>query len=53
MEEQKKSARRVRLNTMQLVALGFFGVIFLGGVLLWLPFSNQKPMSLLTRSLLR
>ena len=44
MEEQKKSARRVRLNTMQLVALGFFGVIFLGGVLLWLPFSNQKPI---------
>ena len=28
MEEQKKSARRVRLNTMQLIALGFFGVIF-------------------------
>ncbi len=44
MEEQKKSARRVRLNTMQLIALGFFGVIFLGGVLLWLPFSNQKPI---------
>lgn len=44
MEEHKKSARRVRLNTMQLIALGFFGVIFLGGVLLWLPFSNQKPI---------
>ena len=44
MEEQKKSVRRVRLNTMQLIALGFFGVIFLGGVLLWLPFSNQKPI---------
>ena len=44
MEEQKKSARRVRLNTMQLIALGFFGAIFLGGVLLWLPFSNQKPI---------
>ena len=47
MEEQKKSARRVRLNTMQFVALGFFGVIFLGGVLLWLPISNQKPIEFL------
>lgn len=47
MDEQKKSARRVRLNTMQLIALGFFGVIFLGGVLLWLPFSNQKPIAFL------
>ncbi len=44
MEEKKKSSRRVRLTTMQIVALGFFGVIFLGGVLLWLPFSNQKPI---------
>lgn len=44
MEEKKKSPRRVRLTTMQIVALGFFGVIFLGGVLLWLPFSNQKPI---------
>ncbi len=44
MDEQKKSARRVRLNTVQLIALGFFGVIFLGGVLLWLPVSNQKPI---------
>lgn len=44
MEEKKKSPRRIRLTTMQIVALGFFGVIFLGGVLLWLPFSNQKPI---------
>ena len=44
MDEQKKSTRRLRLNTVQLVALGFLGVIFLGGVLLWLPFSNQKPI---------
>ena len=34
----------MRLNTVQLIALGFFGVIFLGGVLLWMPFSNQKPI---------
>ncbi len=44
MDEKKKSSRRVRLTTMQIVALGFFGVIFLGGVLLWMPFSNQKPI---------
>ena len=30
---------------MQKVALGFFGVIFLGGVLLWLPACNQKPIA--------
>ena len=29
---------------MQIVALGFFGVIFLGGVILWLPICNQKPI---------
>ncbi len=34
MAEQKKSARRERLNTMQLVALGFLEVIFMGVVLL-------------------
>lgn len=47
MEMNKKSPRKVRLNTMQLVALGFFGVIFLGGVLLWLPVCNQKPIDFL------
>lgn len=45
MDERKKRGRRLRLNTMQLIALGFFGVIFLGGVLLWLPFCNQEPIS--------
>ena len=44
MDAQKKSTRRLRLNTVQLVALGFFGVIFLCGVLLWLPFSIKKPI---------
>lgn len=44
MDRREKSPRRVRLNTMQIVALGFFGVIFLGGVLLWLPVCNQKPI---------
>lgn len=44
MKEKNKSPRKIRLNTMQIIALGFFGVIFLGGVLLWLPVSNQKPI---------
>ena len=44
MDRREKSPRRVRLNTMQIVALGFFGVIFLGGVILWLPICNQKPI---------
>lgn len=47
MEEKKKSARRVRINTMQLIALGFFGVIVTGAVLLWLPFSNKEPICFL------
>ena len=42
MEREKKV---VNLHTMQIVALGFFGVIFLGGVLLWLPISNTEPIS--------
>lgn len=45
MDRHEKSPRRVRMNTMQIVALGFLGVIFLGGVLLWLPVCNQKPIA--------
>ncbi|MDD2978940.1 MAG: potassium transporter TrkG [Hespellia sp.] len=30
---------------MQMIALGFFGVILLGGLLLWLPVCNQKPIA--------
>lgn len=44
MDRREKSSRRVRLNTMHIVALGFLGVIFLGGVILWLPVCNQKPI---------
>ena len=44
-DEQRKSARKIRFSTVQIVALGFFGVIFLGGVLLWLPFSNRQPIA--------
>ena len=51
MDRREKSSRRVRLNTMQIVALGFFGVIFLGGVILWLPICNQNPSNLSMRCL--
>lgn len=37
--------RKVSLNTVQKVAVGFLGVILLGAVLLWLPISNQKPIA--------
>lgn len=43
--EKKNSTRRIRFNTMQKIAIGFFGVIFAGGVLLWLPVCNQKPIA--------
>ena len=44
MDRREKSSRRVRLNTMHIGALGFLGVIFMGGVILWLPVCNQKPI---------
>ena len=37
----------LRFNTVQKAALGFLGVILLGSVLLWLPISNQEPISYL------
>lgn len=42
---KNKNLRKISLNTMQLIALGFLGVILLGAVLLWLPISNQKPIA--------
>lgn len=45
MKEKTKSPRKVRLSTMQIIALGFFGVIFLGGLILWIPVCNQKPIA--------
>lgn len=42
-----KKKKRIRLNTMQMIALGFLGVIFMGGVLLWLPICNTEPISFL------
>lgn len=35
---QKLSSRLHKLNTAQIIALGFAGVIFVGGIILWLPF---------------
>ena len=45
MKEKKKSVSKINFNTMQKVDIGFLGVIFLGGVLLWLPVCNQKPIA--------
>lgn len=36
-----------KLSTMQTLAIGFLGVILLGGFLLYLPVSNQQPISFL------
>ncbi|MCB6414318.1 potassium transporter KtrB [Dorea acetigenes] len=37
--------RNIRWNTMQILALGFMGVILAGGVLLSLPFCNRQPIT--------
>lgn len=39
-DEEGWAARKLRLSTMQIVALGFMGIILAGGLLLWLPFSK-------------
>ena len=39
--------KKIRLTTTQLLATGFLGIILLGGILLWLPISNTRPMSLI------
>ena len=39
---RKKS---IRWNTMVILAMGFLGVIVLGGLLLWLPVCNRQPIS--------
>lgn len=36
--------RSVRFSTMQLIAAGFLGTILLGGILLYLPVCNTKPI---------
>lgn len=35
----------IRWNTMQILALGFMGVILAGGILLWLPICNTRPIA--------
>ena len=37
--------KNIRWNTLQILAMGFIGVILTGGVLLWLPFSNTEPIA--------
>ena len=37
--------KNVRWNTLKITAAGFLGVIFMGGVLLYLPVSNTKPIA--------
>lgn len=39
-----KKMKNIRFSTVQLMAAGFLGLIFLGGVLLWLPISNTWPI---------
>jgi len=46
-DEEGWAARKLRLSTMQIVALGFMGIILAGGLLLWQPFSNRQPISFL------
>ncbi|MEF9941245.1 MAG: potassium transporter TrkG [Lachnospiraceae bacterium] len=41
----KGKKKNIKLSTMQILALGFFGVILAGGVLLWLPVCNTKPIT--------
>lgn len=45
MKREKKDKRlKTRWNTMQILAIGFLGVILIGAVLLWLPVSNKEPI---------
>lgn len=45
--EKRKPIQKISFSTMQIIAMGFFGVIFLGAFLLWLPFSVQTPIAFL------
>lgn len=40
----RERIQKIKLNTVQIIALGFLGVILLGAVLLWMPFSNQTSI---------
>lgn len=41
----RNKKRSIRWNTMKILAVGFLGVILLGGVLLWLPVCNREPIA--------
>lgn len=43
----ENTLKKIRLSTMQILAIGFLGTIFIGGVLLWLPVSNTRPITFL------
>lgn len=40
-----KRKKSIRWNTLQITALGFLGIILLGGLLLYLPISNTRPIA--------
>lgn len=42
-----EALKKIRMNTMQILALGFMGTILLGGVLLYLPICNEQPITFL------
>ena len=44
MEMMGRKKKNIRWNTMGILAGGFLGVILLGGMLLWMPFSNRQPI---------
>lgn len=44
MEMMGRKKKNIRWNTMGILACGFLGVIFLGAILLWMPFSNRQPI---------
>ena len=43
-DEDRRKARKAKWNTVRIISIGFFGVILLGSLLLWLPFSNHQPI---------
>lgn len=44
MEMMGRKKKNIRWNTMGILAGGFLGVILLGGIFLWMPFSNRQPI---------
>lgn len=44
MMNEKDKRKNIRFSTMQILAAGFLGIIFVGAVLLWLPISNTQPI---------